>query len=41
MVGARLISNGLIFSSDSTVDIQLVTFSLLSSLSVLSIAEKN
>ena len=40
MVDARLTSNGLIFSSNTPVDIQLVTFLLLSHTSELSIGEK-
>ena len=35
MIGSRLGSNGLIFSGDIVVDIQLVTFLLLSSVSEL------
>ena len=32
MVGSRLVSNGLIFSDDISVDIQLVNFLLLSNI---------
>ena len=41
MIGSRLVSNGLIFSDDIPVDIQLVTFLLLSYIMELSIGEKN
>ena len=41
MIGSRLVSNGLIFSDDIPVDIQLVTFLLLSYIKELSIGEKN
>ena len=40
MVGSRLVSNGLIFSDDIPVDIQLVTLSLLSIINELSIGAK-
>ena len=40
MLGSRLVSNGLISSDDIPVDIQLVTFSLLSNISELSIGGK-
>ena len=40
MVEARLTSNGLIFSSDTPIDIQLVTFLFLSHTNELSIGEK-
>ena len=41
MIGSRLVSNGLIFSDDIPVDIQLVIFLLLSYIMELSIGEKN
>ena len=41
MVGLRLVSNDLMFSSDIPVYIQLVTFLLLCSLSELSIGVKS
>ena len=40
MIVARLVSNGLIFSGDDPVDIQLVTFLLLSDVKELSIGAK-
>ena len=40
MAGSRLVSNGLIFSDDIPVDIQLVTFLLLSNIRELSIGAK-
>ena len=40
MIGARLESNGLIFSDDIPVDIQLLTLLLLSHVSKLSIGGK-
>ena len=40
MVGAGLVSNGLNFSGDTPVDIQLVTFLLVSNFSELSIGTK-
>ena len=40
MVDSRLVSNGLIFSDDIPVNIQLVTFLLLSNFSKLSIGAK-
>ena len=40
MVGARLVSNGLIFSGDTPVDILLVTLLLLYNVGELSIGEK-
>ena len=40
MIGARLVSNGLIFSGDAPVDIQFVTASLLSDVSESSIGAK-
>ena len=40
MVGSRLVSNGLIFSDDILVKIQLVTFLLLSNIRELSIGSK-
>ena len=40
MVGSRLISNGLIISDDIPVDIQSVTFLLLSNIRELSIGPK-
>ena len=40
MVGAGLVSIGLIFSGDTPVDIQLVTLLLLSNVSQLSIETK-
>ena len=40
MVDSRLVSNGLIFSDDIPVDIQLVTFLLLSNIRELSIGAK-
>ena len=40
MVGSRLVSNGLIFSDDILVKIQLVTFLLLSNIRELSIWSK-
>ena len=40
MVGSRLVLNGLIFSNDIPVDIQLVTYSLLSNIRKLRIGEK-
>ena len=40
MVGSRLVSNGWIFSYDIPVDIQLVTYLLLSNISELSISAK-
>ena len=40
MIGSRLASNGLIFSDDIPVDIQLVTFLLLSYIMELNIGEK-
>ena len=40
MVGSRLISNGLIISDDIPVDIQSVTFLLLSNIRELSIGAK-
>ena len=40
MVGSRLVSNGLIFSDDIPVDIQLVTLSLLSIINELRIGAK-
>ena len=40
MVGSRLVSNGLIFSDDIPVTIQLVTFLLLSNISELRIGAK-
>ena len=40
MVGSRLVSNGLFFSNDIPVNIQLVTFLLLSNISKLSIGPK-
>ena len=40
MIVSRLVSNGLIFSDDISVDIQLVTFLLLSNISELSIVAK-
>ena len=40
VVGSRSISNGLVFSDDNPVDIQLVIFLLLSSITELSIGEK-
>ena len=40
MIGARLVLNGLAFSGDAPVDIQLVTFLLLSNVSELSIETK-
>ena len=39
-VGSRLVSNGLIFSDDTAVDFQLVTFSFLSNIRELSIGAK-
>ena len=41
MVGSRLVSNGLSFSDDKLVDIQLVTFSSLPNVTKLSIEAKN
>ena len=41
MVESRLVSNDLIFSDDILVDIQLVTFLLLSNVSELSTEAKN
>ena len=41
MVGAGFSSNGLIFSGDTPVYIQLVTFLLLSNISELSIRAKS
>ena len=41
MAGSRLVSNGLIFSNDNPVAIQLVTFLLLSNIRKLSIGAKN
>ena len=40
MIGSRLVSNGLIFSDDIPIDIQVVTFLLLSNISDLSVGEK-
>ena len=40
IVSSRLVSNGLIFSDDILVDIQLVTFLLLSNISELNIKTK-
>ena len=40
MIGSKLASNDLIFSGDIPVDIQFGTFSLLSSVSELSIGAK-
>ena len=40
IVGSRPVSNGLIFSDDIPVDIQLVTFLLLSNIRELSIGTK-
>ena len=40
MVGARLASNGLIFSGSPPVDIQLITLLLLSTISELGIRAK-
>ena len=40
MIGSKLVSNGLIFSDDIPVDIQLVTFLLLSNITELSIGRK-
>ena len=40
MVGSRLVSNGLIFSDDAPVNIQLVTFFLLSNIKELTIGAK-
>ena len=40
IVGSRLVLNSLIFSDDILVDIELVTFLLLSNISKLSIAAK-
>ena len=40
MVGSRLVSNGLIFPDDVPVNIQLVTFLLLSNIRVLDIGAK-
>ena len=40
IVGSRLVSNSLIFSNDIPVDIELVSFLLLSNISKLSIAAK-
>ena len=40
MTGLRLVSNGLIFSGDILVNIQVITFLLLSSISELSIEAK-
>ena len=40
MVGERLLSNGLTFLGDTSPDIQLVTFLLLSDVSELSIGAK-
>ena len=40
MIGSRLVSNGLIFSDDIPIDIQVVTFLLLSNIRDLSVGEK-
>ena len=40
MVDSRLVSNGLIFSDDTDVNIHLVTFLLLSNIRELSIGQK-
>ena len=40
MIGSRLVSNGLIFSDDIPINIQLVTFLLVSNISELSIGAK-
>ena len=40
MVGSRLVSNGVIFSGDTTVDILLVSYLLLASVSELSVEER-
>ena len=41
VTGSRLVSNGLIFLDDIQVDIQLVTFLLLSNISELRVRAKN
>ena len=40
MVGSRLLSNGLTFSSDTPIGIRVVDFLLLSNISELSIGTK-
>ena len=40
IVGSRLVSNDLIYSDDTPVDIQLITFLLLSNIRELSIGTK-
>ena len=40
MIGAKLVSKGLILSRDAPIDIQLVTFLLLSNVKELSIGAK-
>ena len=40
IVGSRLVSNGVIFSGDTTVDILLVSYLLLASVSELSVGAR-